>query len=163
MAVLPVLRWPDPRLTQPAQPIDGITPAIRTLAEDMLATMYASSGRGLAAPQVGVLQRMFVMDATWKSGPPSPQVFLNPEILWQSDVVARGAEGCLSIPGPSPLIARAQALRLSWTGLNGARLQARLAGFAAICVQHEMDHLNGVLTLDHLSPQDRAMAEGQIQ
>lgn len=160
MTVLSVLRWPDARLRLLATQIDGITPAIRSLAQDMLDTMYAAQGRGLAAPQVGVLQRLFVMDTDWKSGEPSPQVFLNPQILWASDVTANGPEGCLSIGGPAITVRRSQSIRLGWTGLDGKDYVQRFSGFAAICIQHEIDHLNGVLILDYLEGADRIKAEG---
>lgn len=162
MAALPILRWPAPLLSARAAPVTGVTDGIRELARDMLDTMYAADGRGLAAPQVGVAQRLFVMDIGWKSGAATPMVFVNPEILWFSDVTAPGAEGCLSIPGPTPPIRRAQAIRMAWHDLDGTAHVARLAGFAAICAQHEHDHLNGILTLDHLSAKDRADAETQV-
>ncbi len=162
MSILPILRWPDARLSVRASAIDGITPAIRQLADDMLATMYAAPGRGLAAPQVGVLQRMFVMDVAWKSGAPAPEVCINPDILWRSDVIAVGAEGCLSIPGPITRIARSQAIVMAWTGLDGKRFEQRLSGFAAIRAQHEYDHLDGIVTLDHLAAPERAIALSQM-
>lgn len=163
MAQMAILRWPDLRLSMPATPVTGITEGIRTLAADMLDTMYAASGRGLAAPQVGVLQRLFVMDLTWKAGEGNPQAFINPVIDWRSGVVATGPEGCLSIPGPITQIARPQAIRLTWQDLAGTSHAARLSGMAAICAQHEIDHLDGVLTLDHLSPSDRARAEAEVE
>jgi peptide deformylase len=162
MALLPILRWPDARLSRAASPVQGITAGIRRLAEDMLETMYAASGRGLAAPQVGVFQRLFVMDLTWKATNPAPLFCINPEILWRSDVLAGGAEGCLSIPGPVTQITRPQAIRLRWQGLDGTVHEARLSSIAAICAQHEIDHLDGILTLDHLSPTDRTRAEAEV-
>lgn len=162
MAVLPIQTWPDPILKKRAGRIEGVTAGIRRLAEDMLATMYAAKGRGLAAPQVGILQRLFVMDAGWKSGAPSPTVCVNPEILWRSEVLASGEEGCLSIPGPHALVRRPQAIRLAWHDLDGRAHQARLAGAAAIIAQHEIDHLDGILTLDHFSPSARARALAEV-
>ena len=159
MAVLPILRWPDPRLSQLCAPAEG---DVSRLASDMLDTMYDAPGRGLAAPQVGVMLRLFVMDIAWRTGQPDPMVCINPAMLWRSDTRADGAEGCLSIPGPAPLIARATQVRLGWTGLDGARHEALFDGFAAICVQHECDHLDGILTLDHLSPEARAAALAQV-
>ncbi len=155
MAVLPILRWPDPRLSQVCAPVAG---DVTALAADMLDTMYDAPGRGLAAPQVGALVRMFVMDTGWKAGPRDPVVCVNPEILWRSETRATGSEGCLSIPGPAPLIERAVEIRLGWTGLDGAAHVVLLDGFAAVCAQHEYDHLDGVLTLDHLSADLRAAA-----
>ncbi|MBC2837515.1 peptide deformylase [Paragemmobacter straminiformis] len=158
MAVLPVLRWPDRRLATvcaPALPDD----ATRALAADMLDTMYAAYGRGLAAPQVGVLTRVFVMDTTWKEGSRAPRVFLNPEILHRSDRSLTGPEGCLSIPGISADVTRAAEITLRWTDPDGQARQETLSGFAAICAQHEIDHLDGLVTFDRLSPATRAALE----
>ena len=160
MAVLHILTWPDPRLSMlaTAVPVDD---GALCMAQDMLDTMYAAQGRGLAAPQVGVLQRIFVMDATWKTGPQSPEIFLNPEILWRSDSMAPGPEGCLSIPGPITEVMRHTEIILRWSTSDGTIAAQKLTGFRAICAQHEIDHLDGILTLDHLSPQDRARAEAE--
>ena len=160
MTVLPVLTWPDPRLAvqcTPAPVDDGTL----TLARDMLETMYAAQGRGLAASQVGVLTRLFVMDATWKIGPATPEIFINPEIIWRSPETTLGPEVCLSIPGAVADVARATAIILRWTTPENAIAAQKLTGFRAICTQHEIDHLNGILTLDHLSPQARAIAEAE--
>lgn len=158
--LLPILRWPDPRLSQPCAPA-VLDDALRALAADMLETMYAAPGRGLAAPQVGHLVRMFVMDVAWKTGTPAPMVFVNPEIELLGTLVS-GAEGCLSIPGPVTEVERAAQVRVRWTDLQGQRQEAVLDGFAAICVQHEYDHLDGILTLDRLSPEARAKAEAEV-
>lgn len=157
MAVLPILRWPDPRLTTRCAPAP-LDDATRHLAADMLDTMYAAPGRGLAAPQVGALLRLFVMDTTWREGTPAPQVMLDPQILWRSATTATGPEGCLSIPGPITQVTRATEIDLAWTDLDGTARQERLTGFAAICAQHEYDHLDGILTLDRLSPEARETA-----
>lgn len=163
MAVLPILRWPDPRLSTLCAPVPlPVTPELRAFAADMLETMYDAPGRGLAAPQVGVLLRLFVMDTTWKDGARAPQVLVNPEILWMSEARATGPEGCLSLPGATTHISRATEIRLRWTDLDGAIHEETLSGFAAICAQHEYDHLDGILTLDRLSPEDRAIAEGAL-
>jgi peptide deformylase len=161
MDALPILIWPDARLTQTALPVMGLTEAIHDLARKMLRTMYAASGRGLAAPQVGVMQRVFVMDLTWKTDAGSPLVCINPVILWRSDVVAQMHEGCLSIPEQMIPVTRAQAIRLEWTDLTGARQIKRLAGMAAICAQHEIDHLDGILTFDHLPSGERNARRAQ--
>ncbi len=160
MAVLAVRLWPDPVLSRVAEPVTE-SAAARGLAADMLDTMYHAQGRGLAAPQVGVSLRVFVMDATWKEGAPAPQVFVNPVIVSRSDDVATGPEGCLSIPGITTAIARATAIRLRWTDLDGMGQEADLTGFHAICAQHEIDHLDGIVTLDRLSPEARAKAEAE--
>jgi len=152
-----VLRWADSRLTQVAKPA-CVDPQTLNLARDMLATMYDAKGRGLAAPQIGVLTRVFVMDAAWKTGDPVPEVFINPEILWRSPQVALGPEGCLSIPGVTADVMRHSALVLQWQMEDGSTQAQKLTGFRAICAQHEIDHLNGVVTLDHLAPDARAAA-----
>jgi peptide deformylase len=157
MAQLPILRWPDPRLAMPCAPA-VLSDDLSQLAADMLDTTYAAQGRGLAAPQVGALIRLFVMDCTWKEGTPAPMVYVNPEILWRADTTATGPEGCLSIPGIITQVPRATAIRLRWTSLDGQTTEQDLTGFAAICAQHELDHLNGLLTLDRLDPPARARA-----
>lgn len=160
MAVLAIRRWPDPVLSQVCAPVAA--PAdVAGLAQDMLETMYAAFGRGLAAPQVGVSLRLFVMDLTWKEGTRAPQVIVNPEILWRSDDLAKGPEGCLSIPGITTVVERAQTVRMRWAGLDGMVTEATLTGFAAICAQHEYDHLNGIVTLDRLDADARAKAEAE--
>ncbi len=163
MAVLPILLWPDPRLSEVCGQVHEITSAIEKLAEDMLDTMYDAPGRGLAAPQVGVMKRLFVMDSTWKDGRPDPLVIINPVIEETSDARASNAEGCLSIPGITTEISRPARVRLSWTGLTGSRYVQVFDGFAATCVQHETDHLDGLVTFDHLSAAARARAEADYE
>jgi peptide deformylase len=160
MTILPILHWPDPRLSVPAIAA-LVDDSSLGLAKDMLETMYAAAGRGLAAPQVAVLTRIFVMDATWKTGTPSPEIFLNPEILWRSTTTAPGPEGCLSIPNMVAQVTRATEITLRWTTPDGAIATRKLSGFPAICAQHEIDHLDGILTLDRLSLEARARAEAQ--
>jgi len=145
MAVLPVLTVPDARLRQVCAPVVG---DVSALAADLLETMYVAPGRGLAAPQVGALLRLFVMDEHWKDGTFAPQVFVNPRIVDRFGAVT-GPEGCLSIPGGVVRVTRAVEVMVEWSGLDGGTQAARLTGFAAICAQHEIDHLDGVLTLDH--------------
>ena len=157
MTVLPVLIWPDPRLKMPCPPAP-VDDSTLTLARDMLDTMYAAEGRGLAAPQVGALLRLFVMDATWKSADRTPEVFINPEIIWRAPETTVGPEGCLSIPGVLTDVSRASSVILRWTTPDGAIAAQKLVGFRAICAQHEIDHLDGILTLDHLTPRASADA-----
>jgi len=159
MAVLPIICWPDSRLTTVCSEIDR---DVSALAADMLETMYAAPGRGLAAPQVGVLLRLFVMDCTWKDGIYAPRVLINPERLWASPEMASGPEGCLSLPGLTSQVRRSTAVRMRWRNLAGEICEETFTGFAAICAQHEFDHLNGVLTLDHLDPAARALAESAL-
>ncbi|QFT57841.1 Peptide deformylase 1 [Sulfitobacter sp. THAF37] len=161
MSILPILKWPDPRLQQVCAPVAEITPQIETLAADMLETMYAAPGRGLAGPQVGELLRMFVMDVGWKEGRPDPLVCINPMLQEIGEDRADTEEGCLSIPGVTATVNRPTQVQMVWTGLNGGRFVQSFDGFAAVCVQHELDHLDGVVTFDHLDPDARAalMAE----
>jgi peptide deformylase len=158
--LLPILRWPDPRLSQPCAPA-VLDADLRSLAADMLETMYAAPGRGLAAPQVGRRVRMFVMDVAWKTGEPEPMVFVNPELELMGDRVT-GPEGCLSIPGPVTEVERNDTVRVRWTDLEGEAREQVFEGFAAICIQHENDHLDGILTLDRLPPDVRAKAEAEV-
>ncbi len=162
MAVLPILTWPDPRLTTTCLPA-SLNDGTLALARDMLETMYAAEGRGLAAPQVGQLTRLFVMDATWKTADRTPEIFLNPEIIWRSPDLVTGPETCLSIPGVTADVTRATAVILRWTTPDGAIAAQKLTGFRAICAQHEVDHLDGHLTLDHLAPEARAKAEADAR
>ncbi len=150
--------WPDAVLSQKAEPA-SVDDTTRALAQDMLDTMYAAEGRGLAAPQLGVLVRVFVMDATWKIGAGTPEIFINPEILWRSEERVPSSEGCLSIPGVRAEVERAKEIILRWVMTDGSISAQKLVGFRAICAQHEIDHLDGIVTLDRLSPEDRAKAE----
>jgi peptide deformylase len=162
MAVLPILRWPDPRLSETCAPVQDLAD-IQGLVADMLETMYAAKGRGLAAPQVGHLCRVFVIDIGWKVGSPDPLVMINPVLQDVGEDSAINAEGCLSIPGVTTDIRRPSHVRLQWTSAEGARVVQGFSGFGAVCVQHELDHLNGVVTFDHLDPDARAKAERDYQ
>lgn len=157
-----ILRWPDARLSTLAG-LACVDDATLTLARDMLETMYDAEGRGLAAPQVGVLSRVFVMDASWKSGTAAPETFINPEIIWRSADQVPSTEGCLSIPGVLAEVPRAKEIILRWLTPEGAIAAQKLTGFRAICAQHEIDHLDGIVTLDHLTPEARARAEAVLQ
>lgn len=159
MSLRQIVLWPDPRLRMVCAEVGEITPAVEVLAADMLETMYAAPGRGLAAPQVGEMLRLFVMDTEWKDAAPAPVVFIDPVVEAHSDARAVQSEGCLSIPGLSLEVTRPAEVTLSWTDLQGARQTAPFSGFAAACVQHELDHLDGVVTLDHLDPGARQQAE----
>ncbi len=156
MAILPILRWPDPHLSQVCKKIDRIDAGVQHLAQDMLETMYAAPGRGLSAPQVSVLRRIFVMDTAWKDDRPAPIVLVNPKIQWRSDVIAEGAETCLSIPGVTAQVPRAAQVRMRWTDLNGRTMVETFFDFAARCAQHELDHLDGLVTFDRIAPDTRA-------
>lgn len=156
MSVLDILRWPDPRLRTACSPVGEVTDDIKVLAADMFDTMYATPGRGLAAPQVGVLKRMFVMDATWKDDVRTPEVFVDPQIMSADVKMIEMEEGCLSIPGVMTPVTRPAWVEVCWSDLEGAAHHRRFTGFAAACVQHEIDHLDGIVTLDRLDARRRA-------
>ena len=160
MAVLPILKWPDPRLSQRCEPVDDIG-AQAGLIADMFETMYAAPGRGLAAPQVGVMSRLFVMDVTWKEGERSPMVMMNPVIMAAERVPVVTDEGCLSIPGIMVPVERPVAVTVQWTSETGEIHMADFDGFEARCIQHEFDHLNGTVTLDRVAPELRAGLEAR--
>ena len=156
---LALVYHPDPRLGEVCAPAGAPTGELADLAARMIATMYAAPGRGLAGPQVGAMRRIFVMDPWWKDGAPrAPMVLLDPKITWSGAATATRAEGCLSIPGPLVEVTRPAAIRMAWTGLDGARHEATFEGFAAGCAQHELDHLDGILTLDRVDAAARAAA-----
>jgi peptide deformylase len=159
VSVLPIVRWPDARLSTPCAAVGEVDGNLRQLAADMLETMYAAPGRGLAGPQVGVLRRIFVMDVAWREGEPDPMVFLDPEIVWRSPETCAGNEGCLSIPGVMAEVERATQIEVTWRDLFGSRHTRRFDGFAAICIQHETDHLDGLVTFDRVAPEVRAALE----
>jgi len=159
MSVLPIRQYPDPVLRQPCAPVGALDDGLRRLAADMLETMYAAPGRGLAAPQVGVSLRIFVMDCTWKEGTPTPRICVNPQIAEASPALSVNSEGCLSIPGVPALVARPEWVLLRWTDLDGADHAELLQGFEAIAAQHELDHLDGRLCIDLMDPAARAAAE----
>lgn len=160
MSVLPILTWPDPRLSQRCDSVEGEVP--QDLIQDMFDTMYAANGRGLAAPQVGVMQRFFVMDVGWKEGEPSPMVMINPVIMAAERVPEVMEEGCLSIPGITVAVERPKAVTVQWTAAEGDIHMADFDGFEARCIQHEFDHLNGTVTFDHLDADKRRTAEAQF-
>lgn len=146
-----ILLAPHPLLRALSQPAGYLSaPGLQRLAADLLATMYAAGGRGLAAPQIGELRRVFVMDAGWKAGRPDPQVMLDPDILTRSDEVETRDEACLSIPGQPVAVARPVGITLAWYDLEGLHHQRVLSGGEARIAQHEIDHLDGRLILDHL-------------
>lgn len=150
MSVLPIRLWPDPVLARPAAPVTEFDERLRQLAADMFETMYAAPGRGLAAPQVGVSLRLFVMDVGWKEGTPTPLTVVNPVLSAPSAETAVLGEGCLSILEVMAEVSRPVEVTLDWQDLDGNRHSRRLSGFSARCAQHEADHLDGVVILDRL-------------
>ena len=147
-AILPIVTHPDPRLGQVSAPVAEVTDATRTLLDAMLETMYAAPGRGLAAVQVGVLERLVVVDTAWKDGPRDPLFLVNPEIAWASDVLVAGEERCLSIPGVPREVARPDRVRVRYRDRDGRAREILAEGPLAMALQHEIDHLDGVLILD---------------
>ena len=138
----------DPVLRAVAAPVTAFDDELELLVAEMLATMYAAPGRGLAAPQVGVSQRVFVIDTTWKDGDPDPQAFVNPQIIARSKTTATAVEACLSIPDRAFAVTRPIWVDMRWQDIAGYVQQGRFYGVAAICVCHEYDHLEGVLITD---------------
>lgn len=164
MSIRPIIIHPDPRLKIRADEVGEITDEVRALAADMLETMYDAPGIGLAAPQVGVLRRLFVMDCVKEEGvPPRPMALVDPVIEWASDEVSTYEEGCLSIPDQYADVERPAEVEISWTTLDGARVSERFEGLWATCAQHEIDHLDGRLFIDYLKPLKRQMITRKMQ
>ena len=158
MSLRPIIIHPDPRLKKVCPPVPEITDEVRRLADDMLETMYDAPGVGLAAPQVGALTRLFVMDCVKEEGAaPNPMVLVNPEITWASAETNTHEEGCLSIPEQFADVTRPERVRMRWLGLDGKMHEEEFAGLWATCAQHELDHLNGKLFIDHLGPMRRQL------
>jgi peptide deformylase len=159
MAVRDIIILPDKQLRLVSKPVEKVTGEVRKLAEDMFETMYEAPGIGLAAIQIGVPQRLITMDLAKKEGPPNPRVFINPEILWSSEEKSTYEEGCLSIPEYYEEVERPAKVRVRFTDLDGKVHEEEAEGLFATCIQHEIDHLNGVLFVDYLSKlkRDRVM------
>lgn len=158
MTLRSILLHPDPRLKKICEPVARITPEIETLAADMLATMYDAPGVGLAAPQVGVLSRLFVIDCNKDpNAPHEPIVMVNPQIVWQSEGLSTYEEGCLSLPDHYADVTRPAEVKIRWLGLDGRTQEREFDGLWATCVQHEADHLDGKLFIDYLGPIKRQM------
>jgi peptide deformylase len=151
MAVRDILILPDKRLRQVSEPVKKIDAGIRKLVDDMFETMYEAPGIGLAAVQVGTPKRVVTMDLAKKDDPKAPQVFINPEVVWSSEDKAIYEEGCLSIPEFYDEVERPAHVKVKYLDLEGAPHEIEANGLLATCLQHEIDHLNGVLFIDHLS------------
>jgi peptide deformylase len=159
-----ILIHPDPRLKKPCAPVTEITEEIVILGQDMLETMYAAPGVGLAAPQVGVMKRLFVMDCVKDPElPPRPIILINPVILWVSEDLATYDEGCLSIPDQYAEVERPAQVRVRWTGADGVEQEEVFGGLWATCAQHEIDHLDGKLFIDYLGPLKRQMITRKME
>ncbi|HYI40415.1 MAG TPA: peptide deformylase [Allosphingosinicella sp.] len=162
MAIRPIIEAPDPLLRQISTPVEAITPETQTLIDDMFETMYAAPGIGLAAIQIGVPKRILVMDLqdpVAEGGEPvrNPMVFINPEILRSSDTPRPYNEGCLSVPDQYAEVDRPDSVRARWLDRDGKVHEEELEGMLATCLQHEMDHLEGILFIDYLSRLKRDM------
>ncbi|CUJ82830.1 Peptide deformylase [Shimia thalassica] len=160
--IKPILIHPDPRLKKLCAPVDDVSDELRALSQDMLATMYDAPGIGLAAPQIGVLERLIVMDCV-KEGDPEPTIMFNPEVLAASDETNVYEEGCLSIPEQFAEVTRPASVRVGWLDENGNPQEKDFDGLWATCVQHEIDHLNGKLFIDYLGPMKRQMMTRKSQ
>jgi len=164
MAIRPILLHPDPRLKKRCDPVVTVDEGVRALIADMFDTMYDAPGIGLAAPQIGVLSRILVMDCTKSDEEdPEPIAMVNPEILWTSDDRNVHEEGCLSIPEEFNDVERPAAVRIGYLDEQGARHEIDCDGLLATCVQHEIDHLNGKLFIDYLGPMKRQMITGRMK
>ena len=151
MAIREIIILPDKQLRLVSKPIEKVTSEVRKLADDMFETMYDAPGIGLAAIQVAVPLRLITMDLSKKEGDVNPRVFINPEILSSSDELSTYEEGCLSIPEYYEEVERPASVRLRYTDLDGKVHEEEASGLYATCIQHEIDHLNGVLFVDHIS------------
>src|SRR6267378_6452319 len=157
MAVLPILTAPDARLKKKSKPIETVDTDVRQLMDDMLETMYAAPGIGLAAPQVGVLKRVIVLDIDREEVKTGPLVLANPEIIEVSDEDVSYEEGCLSVPEHYSDVVRPAKVRVRYLDREGAQHELACEGLLATCVQHEIDHLDGILFIDHISALKRNM------
>jgi peptide deformylase len=157
MATLAIITAPDPRLKIRARAVPAVDAEIRQLMDDMLETMYGAIGIGLAAPQVGKSSRVIVLDVARESDKPQPLKLANPEIIWRSPELTTGSEGCLSLPEHYAEVTRSKAIRLRYVDYQNEIREIEASGLLATCVQHEIDHLDGVLFVDHLSSLKRGM------
>jgi peptide deformylase len=163
MSIRPVLIAPDPRLKAVSEPVAHVDDEIKKLIDDMLESMYEAEGIGLAAVQIGVPKRVLVMDLAQKEGRREPQAFINPKILWASDETTLVQEGCLSVPDIWEEVERPSRIRAEFLDRDGALQTVEAEGLLATCLQHEMDHLNGILFIDHLSKLRRSIALRKVQ
>ena len=157
MAKLTIITAPDPRLKIRARPVDFVDDKVRRLMDDMLETMHGALGIGLAAPQIGVASRVIVLDVARDGEKPQPLKLANPEIIWRSDELTTGNEGCLSLPEHYAEVTRPAAIRLRYIDYQNEIREMEASGLLAMCLQHEIDHLDGILFVDHISSLKRSM------
>lgn len=163
MATLPIIKAPDPILKKRCVPVEKVDDEIRTLMDDMLETMYAAPGVGLAAPQVGVAKRVIVIDTSAHDEEPNPLRIANPEIIESSDEVALREEGCLSFPEQYEEVERPVRVKVRYLDHENEIRELQADGLLAICIQHEMDHLEGKVFVDYLSPLKREMVRKKLE
>jgi peptide deformylase len=163
MAIRPILTVPNPILKQVSKPVDAVTDEIRTLMDDMLDTMYAAPGIGLAAVQIGEPLNVIVMDLARDGEDPQPRYFVNPDILETVEDVQPYDEGCLSIPDVYDTVERPERVKITYLNYEGERVTEWAEGLYAVCIQHEMDHLKGIVFIDHLSRLKRQRAIKKVQ
>ncbi|MCI2395819.1 peptide deformylase [Aliiroseovarius sediminis] len=164
MSIKPILIHPDPRLKKVADAVPDLSDDLRQLADDMLETMYDAPGIGLAAPQVGILTRLIVLDCVRdEDEPPQPMIMFNPEVILSSDDLNTYEEGCLSIPEQYAEVTRPKEVSVRWVDRDGNVQERDFDGLWATCVQHEIDHLNGKLFIDYLKPLKRQMITRKMQ
>ncbi len=163
MALREILIVPDPRLKKECEPVEAVNDEIKTLLDDMLETMYAAPGIGLAAPQIGVMKRVVVMDVSDDKDKPEPLKLINPEIIWESEETSIYQEGCLSIPEQYADVERPAEVGMRYMDENGETHEIEADGLLATCIQHEIDHLDGVLFTDYLSALKRNMIMKKVQ
>ena len=163
MAQLSIIVAPDPRLNQPCEKVVKVDADLVRLMDDMLETMYAAPGISLAAPQVGHLKRIVVVDVSKDPDHPKPMQLVNPEIVWVSDDLADYEEGCLSLPDHYSQVTRPARVRVRYMDRTGATQEIEADGLLAVCLQHEMDHLEGVLFVDHISKLKRNVILRKLQ
>ncbi len=163
MAILPIIIAPDPRLAKPAKPVAKVDDSVRRLMADMIETMYQAPGIGLAAPQVGVLKRVIVVDCAKADEKPLPYKMANPEILWQSEDLLVNNEGCLSLPEHYADVARPAEVKIRYLDEQNEIRELHAKGLLATCLQHEIDHLEGMLFVDHISALKRNIILRKLQ
>jgi peptide deformylase len=157
MALLAIITAPDPRLKIKTRPVPSVDARVRRLMDDLLETMYHAIGIGLAAPQVGAAQRVLVIDCAREGEPPQPMRIANPEILWRSETMMVASEGCLSLPEHYADVERPDAIGLRYLDHENEIREIEAKGLLATCLQHEIDHLDGVLFVDHISTLKRGI------
>jgi peptide deformylase len=164
MTVRNILIHPDPRLRKSAEPVAAITDEIRSAAADMLQTMYDAPGIGLAGPQIGLTYQILVMDCIKDPELAArPMVLLNPQVTWASDTTNTYEEGCLSIPDQYAEVERPAEVKVRWLALDGSEQEEHFTGLWATCVQHEIDHLDGKLFIDYLTPLKRQLITRKME